>query len=180
MSKWMAYEGRMWLSLYRWIRRTPHPGYTYIRPLNAVLWAFIIVSAVETVALHLILPWPVVRLVVDVLSVYGLIWMFGVLAGYKVNPHTVDADGIRVRHAFFVEEFVPWENVATVRVGKRYHAENKMRLVEGTTTSFVVSGQTNVEVATVDEKVIRFYADEPDALAAALERELPSRPPSGS
>ncbi|GGM14979.1 hypothetical protein GCM10007977_015150 [Dactylosporangium sucinum] len=176
----MAYESRMWLSLYRWIRRQGPSGYTYIKPLNAVLWAFIIVSAVETVALHLILPWKIVRIIVDVLSVYGLVWMFGILAGYKVNPHTIDGDGIRLRQGFFVEEFVPWDALSTARVGKRYHSENKMRLVDGQTVSLVVSGQTNVELHTADGGLIRFYADEPDAFAAALERELPLRPPSGS
>ncbi len=42
--------------------------------------AFIFVSVLELVVVHLLLPWETVRLIADVLSIWGLVWMVGFLA----------------------------------------------------------------------------------------------------
>ncbi|GAA0718179.1 PH domain-containing protein [Dactylosporangium roseum] len=185
--KVVAIEGNMWRSLALWILRRPTHGpggaaFGYIKPLNAVLWAFIIVSAVETVAFHLILPWPVVRLAVDLLSVYGLVWMFGILAAYKVHLHVVDDRGIRLRHGFFIDVLIPWADIAAVRPGRKFLAGSGTVQVEHDTVHIVVSGQTNMEIELrrpvavslkkVDGPVrrVRFYADDPEALAQAASR----------
>ena len=36
--------------------------------------------------LHLLQPWKTVRLIVDIARVYGLLWMFGLLAIVRVDP----------------------------------------------------------------------------------------------
>ncbi|WP_432986008.1 PH domain-containing protein [Dactylosporangium sp. CA-233914] len=184
VRKVAAVEGNMWRTLFRWMLRRPAHGpgaaaFGYSRPLNAVLWAFIIVSAVETVAFHIILPWPVVRLVVDILSVYGLVWMFGIVAGYKIHLHVVDEQGVRLRHGFFIDVLIPWEDIADVRPRRKFLAGSGTVQVESDSVNIVVSGQTNLEIELrrpvavplkkVDGPVqrVRFYADDPDALVRA-------------
>ncbi|WP_426511305.1 PH domain-containing protein [Dactylosporangium sp. McL0621] len=184
MRRYAALERLMWQGLARWVlRRGPRDGFGYAGPVRPLLWAFVIVSAVETVAVHLILPWPVVRLVVDVLSVYGLLWMLGIVASYRVYPHLVDEAGIRVRHSLFADIAIPGAAVAEVRARRRLLAGSAMLQVEehaaGRTLSVPVSGQTNVEVVlreptplgTPDGPVteVRLYADDVDAFLTAAQ-----------
>ena len=76
--------------------RTCPPGATavpYVGAVSLLLWVFMIGSAVELVALHLILPWEHVRLAADILGIWGLVWMLGFTASHYVYPHLLDADG---------------------------------------------------------------------------------------
>ncbi|WP_433615052.1 hypothetical protein ACQP2P_10420 [Dactylosporangium sp. CA-139114] len=184
MRRYTALERRMWQALIRWVtRRGPRDGFGYAGPVRPLLWAFVIVSAVETVAVHLILPWLVVRVVVDVLSVYGLLWMLGIVASYRVYPHRLTDDGIRIRHSLFADLTVPRAAIAEVRARRRLLAGSEMLQVEehaaGRALSIPVSGQTNVEVVlreptTVDDASgpvteVRCYADDPEGFLAAAQ-----------
>ena len=72
-------------------------------------------SAIELVAVHLLLPWETVRLVLDIVSLWGLLWMFGLLASMKVYPHVLDDAGLHLRHGFHADLHVPWGAMAGVR-----------------------------------------------------------------
>jgi len=184
-----AYEAGMWRSLYRWITRRPIEGeaYTYTGPVMTILWAFIGVSAVELPILHLMLPWPTVRLIADILGVYGLIWMIGLMASLKVNPHAVIGDSIRIRNGLSLDLTLPWADVAGVRArdrtlepgkGIRIETEGDRRVL-----SLAVANNTSVDLILrypmavelpkglsepVDE--IRIYADDPKAMAARIQQ----------
>jgi hypothetical protein len=56
------------------------------------------VVAIELVAVHPLLPWEIIRLVADILGLWGLVWMLGLLASLSVHPHLVADAGLRVRH----------------------------------------------------------------------------------
>ncbi|MGY1603843.1 PH domain-containing protein [Geodermatophilus sp. SYSU D00815] len=192
----LVYEIGMWRSLLRWIARRPVVGggtaFSYAGVVTPVIWAFIAVSAIEVPVLHLLLPWEAVRLAADVVGVYGLLWMVGMLASLKVHPHVVEDDGLRVRNGTTLDVLLRWEDVAAVR--QRMRSLEGMRNVqvagEGAdrVLSVGVGSQTNVDVELREPlvlpvrrtegrpvAVVRLYADDPKALAARLRAELSAR-----
>jgi hypothetical protein len=152
----IAFEIAMWRSLYRWVFRRPRvstPGATafgYTAVVSPLLWAFIGVSAIELPILHLLLPWPAVRLIADIVSVYGLLWMFGLMASLRVHPHVVDEAGLRLRHGTTVDLRIPWGAVHTVRARTRGLPKSKAVQVEpgpnGLIAKIVVASRTDVEI----------------------------------
>src|SRR3712207_796407 len=113
-----ATEGAMWRSLYLWLRRKPPalgPGgeaFGYLGVIKPILGVFIGLSIVEIPILDLIVrkvvPWEPARWIVLVLSIWGLLWMVGLIAGLKLHPHVVGDDGIRVRMGTGPDFTVPW------------------------------------------------------------------------
>ncbi|GAB1690284.1 hypothetical protein [Krasilnikovia sp. M28-CT-15] len=202
LRKLVAYEVAMWHSLYRWIFRKPlrlEPGarvFSYIGVVKPILWAFIVLSAVEIPIFDLILqhvlPWEGLRRTVLVLGVYGLLWMIGLMAMLRIHPHVAGPAGLRVRNGATLEFLVPWDAVESVRA--RYRSLDSNRTVHleqadsGTVLSVGAGRQTSVDVVlrrplaidlpagrTENVGEIRLYADEPDALVA-LTREYADDP----
>ena len=183
----------------RWVtgRRAVPAGaeaWGYARLVSPMLWLWVFGSAVEVVAFHLLIPWEGVRLAVDIVSIWGLIWMLGMLAGYHVYPHLVTDDELRVRSGVYHDIRIPRASIARAVVHERdLQQPHGRRQVEpgeeGDDVSVGISGRTNVtltldrptvlttakgdlEVATVS-----FWADEPRAVANALDptRRNPAR-----
>jgi hypothetical protein len=191
----LRYELVMWRSLYRWVFRRPGPPgqpFSYVGAITAVLWAFIVVSAIEVPAVHFLVPWPEVRPVLLFAGIYGVLWMVGMLASYRVHPHTVDDDGLHLRHGGTVHLVVPWDAVAEVRIRRRpYEGARSLRVSgEGPdrVLEMVIGGQTMVDVVLsrplpllafrgdpepVSE--VRLFADDEKALAARLRAGLGER-----
>ena len=188
-------EATMWVSLFKWILRRPRatePGartFGYTRTLSPVLFAFIGVSAVELPVLHFLLPWPTVRLIADIISVYGLIWMFGLLASLRVNPHIVAASGLRLRGSGGLDVTIPWDYVASVRAsnhnlpGKDIQVNNgvlSLGVLKQTSVNVTFRQPTILELPKGDTEPVtelRFAADEPGALVAAAREHLPAQAP---
>jgi hypothetical protein len=188
--KAVTYEWRMWRSLFVWMLRLPRvsgPGaqpFGYAAMLTPLFIVFIAVSAIELPILHLLLPWEKVRLVANVLGVYGLFWMIGLLAAMRVHPHVASDDGLRIRYGFGVDASIPWDAIADVR--SRGRSVEKIRTVQceqteaGLVVSVAVNKQTNVDLVmreptifealpqTKDEPVVelRVYVDDPKAFVA--------------
>ena len=94
----VVFELALYRSLLRWVTRRPDVqpggvGFGYVGAVALLLWVFIGVSAVELVVVHVLLPWETVRLVADVLGIWGLVWMLGLAASYSVLP--ARRDGVR-------------------------------------------------------------------------------------
>jgi hypothetical protein len=189
----VVYELKMYRSLFRWLtRRRPGPSgsirFAYVGAVAFVIWAFIILSAVEFVGFHLIIPWETVRLAVDVLSLWGLVWMLGYFAGLKVHPHLVTDIGLRVRNGVGVDIEIPWVAIAEVR--ERRRSREKSRGVQldrdesGTVLNVVVGGGTNVDIALRSSVLaalpkgpetvtaVRLYADDPRGLVTHVRGRL--------
>jgi hypothetical protein len=189
----LRYELSMYRSLFRWVTRRPAvPAgavpYGYVGVVAAVLWAFVGVSAVELVALHLLIPWETVRLVADVLGVWGLVWMLGLTAGLTIHPHLLTEEGLRVRNGAGTDVAVPWEAIAGV--GVRERAREGSRAVQldetdaGTVLNVVVGSRVNLHLtlrhplvvqlpkgpATVTE--VRLCADDARGLARQVRERL--------
>ena len=190
----MTYERGVWVSLFRWVLRRPDPAgpgarFGYSAMTTPVLLAFIGVSIVEIPILHFLLPWRTVQIIAFVVSVWGLLWMVGLLGAVRVNPHVAGPSGLRVRSGFTVDAFVPWSAVAEVRTRNRPLEKSKgLQFAEtpdgGLVGKVVVLGQTNVElVLTAPTEVglprgplteLHFWADDPKELVAAVKDRLVS------
>lgn len=189
------YEAGVWRSLYRWLARRPRTTdpdaelFGSASQATPLLLAFIVLSALEIPILPLFLPWTAVRYCLLVLGVWGLLWMLGLLASLRTNPHVVGAAGLRLRSGFQFDAFVPWERVSAIRL-RRSGVDRKLQIERtGTRASVALHGTSNVEVvvrqavavrfldgrdARVD--AIRFYADDPTALLTAAQARLEGAP----
>lgn len=198
VARWMRFGGRLvrlelllYAAVVRWVaRRSAVPlgsePWGYGRLVSPMLWLWVFGSAVETVAFHLLIPWEGVRLVVDILSIWGLIWMIGMLAGYHVYPHLVTDDVVRVRSGVYHDIRVPRAAIATA-VAKERDLPSSVWLLQveqgenGYDVAVAVSGRTNLLLTLVEPtelstakgdlevRTLAFWADEPRGLAAALD-----------
>ena len=191
----LAYELAMWRSLYRWVFRRPGPPgqpFSYVRAIAPVLWAFIVVSAIEVPAMHFLVPWPGIRRLLLFAGIYGVLWMVGMLASYRVHPHTVEDDGLHLRHGATIHLLVPWDAIDEVRIRRRpYEGARNLRVSgEGAdrVLEMVIGSQTMVDVRLTrplpllagrgdDEPIgeVRLFADDEKALAARLRAGLGER-----
>jgi hypothetical protein len=128
-----------------------------------------------------------ISLVVDVLSLWGLVWMFGFMAGFKVHPHLVTDAGLRIRTGTGHDIAVPWDAVEAVTIRER--TLDKARTLhfdrdgEGTILTVVVMSRTNVDVTlgrplvvplrTGPESVtaVRFYVDDARGLVSQVRQQ---------
>ncbi len=110
VRKVVRWEIALWVSLYRLTFRRPMPmepgarDFGYVRPVAPVLGVFIVVSAIDIVAVdlalrHFLPDWEWLRTVALVLGVWGLLWMIGLAANLVTHRHVVGPSGLRVRNS---------------------------------------------------------------------------------
>jgi hypothetical protein len=183
VQRLLAAELRSYRTLPRWVLRRPDvPAGTvpfrYVGAVLPVLWTFIVVSAVELVAVHVITPWPTIRLVLDVVGVWGLLWMLGFTASLTVAPHLLDRSGLRVRQGVTVDVHIPWEAVASVssrrRSRERSRAVQLDRAEAGVVLNLVVGSQTTVDLVLREPLVIELPGGAERVVAVRLAADDPS------
>jgi hypothetical protein len=195
-ARWLVrLEIGIWRSLFLLVTRRVSgqgPGvrtFSYARQVAPVMAAFIFVSLVELPVVHLLLPWETIRIAVLALSVWGLLWMVGMLASMKVFPHLLDDRELRVRYGTTVDIRIPREAIAGVSARRRSVAGSERVRVErgeaGVLVDVAVLKQTRVDVALhrpttvqlpagpLEISGLRFYADDPAALVAAVRETMP-------
>ena len=182
-------EAATWRNLALWVTRRPVPmhggqPYGYLGVVKPILGVFLALSIIEIPVLDLIVkhvvPWGPARLIMLVISVWGLLWMLGFLAGMIRHPHLVLAGGLRVRMGPGIDFTVPWSDVESV--GKRYRSMPSSRAVqvEEGALHIVVGSQTSIDVRLRRPIVfdvpraggeavheLRLYADDADGLVRA-------------
>jgi hypothetical protein len=151
----------------------------------AVIYGFLFVSIVETVALAVLIPWPVVHFVFLVIDVWGCYFVIALHISCVVRPHVVTADGsLRVRYGVLLDVDVPAQLVARARVERRLVSGSGFAQVrDDGSLDLSVGGQTTVTVELsepvrfvrplgreAEARVLRFYADDPSTAVAALSR----------
>jgi hypothetical protein len=161
------FEAGTWRALARWVARRPDvpPGSTpfgYHQQLVAPSLVLAGVSAVELVAVDVLVPWPWtwLRLVVLAVGVWGLLLTLGTGAAAVVYPHLVTGEGLRVRAGAGTDLTVPWDAVAGVRRVRRAHA--------------------GVRAVRVDDGVLSAGAGNATTVAVALTRPLTAHLPGGA
>ncbi|MFE2341086.1 hypothetical protein ACFXCR_16500, partial [Streptomyces sp. NPDC059431] len=193
----LLHELRAGASLGRWaLRRPPHGvgavdhAAPYTGPQTAMMYGLLFVSLIETVGLAVLIPWPAVHRLVLVLDVYGVLLVLAMHAACVTRPHVVHPDGtLRIRYGALFDLTVPPDAVASVRVERRYPEGRLVSLSEDGVLDLVVGSQTTVTVelarpltfhrplgARARARVIRFHADDPRALVAAMTGAEPGAP----
>ncbi len=180
--KIFRYELKLWLALFRWITRYRGPGtqFSYAGAITPILWTFIVLSALEIPALHLLLPWETVRLIFDIIGAYGLLWMIGLMAAIRVNRHAVTDAGLRIRNNITIDLTVPWDAIESVRARTRSVDGSRTVQADGDALSITVAHQTSVEVTLREPReilghtvqTIRLYADQANDMVAAIRAHL--------
>jgi hypothetical protein len=113
-------EIRGYQSIYRFLFRRPkvpagHVEFSYYRPVLAILIVFIAVSAVEVVAVDVIVRrWANIRIPLLILSLWGLIYMLGFLFGMLTRPHAIGPAGIRARYGSEIDIPLLWDEIESV------------------------------------------------------------------
>ncbi|MDT0341974.1 hypothetical protein [Streptomyces litchfieldiae] len=183
------HEFLLMLSVLRWIaRRPPHgvgPGDTavpYAAAQTAIMLIMTFVSVLETVVLAILIPWPLVHAILLGVGIWGIFFGVALHCSCVVRPHVVGADGsLRLRYGALIDIRVPAERVAAVRLDRRYPGMGKLVTSENGTVDLLIAGETNL-TAELTEPVmfirplgkrasasaLRFRADDPDAVLAAL------------
>jgi hypothetical protein len=155
-------------SIYRLIFRRPKvptgaAGFSYHQPILAIMIVFIVVSAVEVVVLDWIVNrWTYIRIPLLIISIWGLVWMLGLLFGMLVRPHAVGPDGIhhhvdhaaavgiRVRYGSEVDIPIAWKDVYSVIRRKQaiQDKQPKVTIDENgvATLQMRIQNETNIEV----------------------------------
>ncbi|QNE79452.1 hypothetical protein F0344_26910 [Streptomyces finlayi] len=186
----LAHEMRALYSLALWIVRRRHGvagdalAVPYTGPQTAMMYGLVFVSVIETVALALVIPWPVVHAVLLVVDVYGVVLVLALHAACVTRPHVIGADGsLRIRYGGLFDLAVPAASVASARVDRRYPEGGLVRLSPDGVLDLAVGGQTTVTVELTEPigfvrplgkaglaRTVRFHADDPRAAVAALTR----------
>lgn len=157
-------ELRVYSSIGRAIVRRPAipagaTGIGYHRPVLTILFIFIGLSAVEIPIFDLIVhQWPVVRITMLILGIWGVTWMLGYLFAMLMRPHTVGPDGIRVRSGLEIDVPVPWEVIASVAVSRRVDEPKQPRITEteaGAEYAERMQNETNLEIELERPFVVR-------------------------
>ncbi|MFE3541918.1 hypothetical protein ACFXK0_02965 [Nocardia sp. NPDC059177] len=181
----------IWVSLARALTRRPDIAegtpIRYAGAMSAILWAFIVVSAVEIPAVHVLIPWAPVRIVAVVLGVWGSVWMLGILAAHHMYPHVLDPGRLRVRYLRRTCLDIPLAAVRGVRHDLRaYDGPKSLQLTGTGQLAVVVGSSTNVRVelaaphrfttpqGDVTVRAIAFWADDPHAAVAAIRTAAPA------
>lgn len=142
------------------------------------VWVVIGSVAVVEVAVTALLPLPaVVQRVLLVLGVWGAVLVLGLVAALVVHSHLVTNHLLVLRIGFWTEIAVPKDAVSRVRVITQSAARGLTVTDECATLS--PSGTTNLALTLSRPVVVQgrsvtqvhLWADNPDALAAALRRE---------
>jgi hypothetical protein len=182
-------ELRIYVALVRWIVRRPAvpagaTAWGYSRTIAALMGLWIFASAAEVPVLHVLIGWFWVRLSVDILAVWGFVWMLSALAALRVYPHLIDAGGIRVRSGVRADVRIAGSAVDSLAVVDR-HLPSAMRTFQprqsddGVDLQIAVGKQVNLSVrlrepvdvrtpkGIVTASSITFLVDEPKQFLAA-------------
>jgi hypothetical protein len=203
MRRAIRWELRLWHSLFRWLlRRPPYveaggEGFSYVGAVAGILWAFIGVSTIEIPILHLLIPWPTVRIIALAAGVQGVLWMLGLMGALRLHPHVVGPSGLRVRNGVALDVLLSWDEIAEIRRRERIlpPGDKAARIQEvdgGVIAHLPQSGATTVDVVLREPRPLpygktrgrpvvelRFSADDPDALVAAARQRLAERAAEG-
>ncbi|WP_243075900.1 hypothetical protein [Microbacterium sp. SS28] len=192
-------ELRIYANIARAIARRPAiapgaAGFGYHRPVLTILLVFIGLSAVEIPIIDLIVHrWPVPRIALLILGIWGVTWMIGLLCAYLMRPHTVGPEGIRVREGLETDIPLSWDDIASVSRSARIDEPKTPRITEdddGRMLSLRMQHETNVEIALEGPTpvrlpgrapkggeqlvtVVRLWTDDVEGFMDAVRRNIP-------
>ncbi|MFC6013903.1 hypothetical protein [Nocardia lasii] len=180
-------EVDVWVSLGRAITRKPDTAggvpIRYAGAVSAFLWAFVVVSAVEIPAMHLLIPWAPVRIVALVLGAWGLLWILGTLAGHHMYSHLLTDEQLRVRYLRRTRLDIPLTAIRSVHPELRAYDGTKSLQLTGPTSdtlAVTVGSSTNIRLTLTTPHTfhtphgdftataIALWADDPQAAVTSI------------
>ncbi|WP_107771370.1 hypothetical protein [Nocardioides sediminis] len=187
-------EVALYRALARWVARRPDVprGTTpvgYARLAAPMIWLWIFGSAVEVVVLDVVLSrWlPSLRVPLLVVGVWGLLWMLGLLASYRVKPHLLTDTELVVRSGARTRVAVPLGAITSIRsaehqlpgIVRSVHVEDEepealllVGVSSRTNLELVLEGPTVLTTPNGSSTVSRvgLWVDEPREVAELLRR----------
>ena len=195
---WLALrvELALYRSLARWVARRPDVpegavAIGYARLVSPMLWLWIFGSAVEVVVVEVVLrhldqPWAAgLRMPLLVLGVWGVLWMLGMLASYRVRPHLLTDTELHIRSGALTWVVVPLHAIGTTRtvehelpgIIRALHVDDSLVLVgvsSRTNLELVLSAPTPLSTSKGEASATRvgLWVDDPREVAARLRPRL--------
>jgi hypothetical protein len=187
-------ELRGYQSIYRFVFRRPKVpvegvGFSYHKPVLPILIVFVVVSALEMLVADMIVRrWAYIRIPLLIVSIWGIIYMLGLLFGMLVRPHAITVDGIRVRNGSEIDIPIAWEDVHSVTRRKQLNHDKLPKVImddNGEASLHMrIQNETNIEIRlnrpvslrlphgaeTVSR--VNLYADDPKAFMDQVRRHL--------
>jgi hypothetical protein len=173
---------RNWWRVRRLHRPARHHDGASHKPVLPILIVFVVASALEMLVVDLIVRrWAHVRIPLLILSIWGIIFMLGLLFGMIVRPHVITAAGIRVRNGSEIDIPIAWRDVHSVT--RRKHVNNGKRPKVASDDNgeaslhMRIQNETNIEIQLNQPVAIRLphgtetlsrlniYANDPRAFA---------------
>lgn len=165
---------------------------TYHRQSAPIMWTMVGLVVVEIVVLHLVIPWPTVRLVVTVLSLYSLLWIVGFIAGFVVQPHLLSGKELVLRHGPTIQVAIPLGMIESIVIRERDVSGMRSVRLEGSEAGgddpvlhIAQGGRTNVDLTMTaplcgcdrvpagEVRRIHFWVDDPRAFSRLMRSQAP-------
>jgi len=170
-------EAGTWRSLWWAVRRRRAVGpgevpLPYTSRIGVLLWMTILLSPVEVVVVHLLLPWETVRLVVLVVSLVSLVWLLGFALALQQRPHVLGPDRLVLRFGALREAVVATADIVEAGAATTVDHRRDLEVGEGSVALSVV-GESSVRLrlrpgatvlldgAPVPAEQVTFFADDP-------------------
>lgn len=194
MRRLTVHEIRLFTSTLRWLTGRRHGvregdvAVPYASGGAAIMFAFAFASAVETVVLAVVIPWPAVRGIALFLDLWGVYFIIALYASCVVRPHVIHADGsLRLRYGALLDIRIPARDIAAARVERR-PAQGRLGAVDADgCAALSQGGQTTVTVRLArpvaftrplgkpaQAHTFRYYAADPAAAVATLRARVPA------
>ncbi|MGW2113697.1 hypothetical protein [Streptomyces zhihengii] len=161
-------------------------AFGHARDQAALMFGFGFVAVVETVALSVLLrDFPALHAVVLVLDVYTVLFVLGLQAAAVTRPHVLDGAGLRLRQGAHLDLRIPLGLIASVRRETLFTHEKHDDVLDlpiGSQTSLTLQLAEPATFATGflgrprTVRTVRFHADDPKALYAAVRAAVDARP----
>lgn len=177
--------GSLCLALFR-RQKVPQGArpFGYTRGTATIPAVMIALSLAELVIVHLLVPWEWLRIVLLVLSLWGVLFLLGSFATRVVHPHFVHGEALHVRWGHPMILTTPLANIASVALHVN-HADTQPRLA-GDRLILTQFQSPNLRIcfsepvaaappvtrknlpADVRVREVQLYADDPQAFMLAL------------
>lgn len=139
------YEAGLYRDLWRWVRGTTVvPDGAHVLPHQPgrlqLVGMFTVVLLVELIVVHLLLPAGTLRFVAFILSVWGVVFVWAIMARERIHPSFVDDEHIVLRRGVLEFARIPKALIAT-QTHSRSHASD----TEVTGGELVVGGPAGTD-----------------------------------
>ena len=147
-----TFERGIYSSLARWWLRRPDHGAAgsiaipYVGLVRSTMWLWIWGSALEMVIVHLVVPWPWVRWPLLIVSLWGLLWMLGLLGSQVAHPHLIEGRILRVRSGHTIDVRIPLDSITHLSTTQRSLEKSRVVQILSEHLNIAVSSQVNIHL----------------------------------